>query len=267
MHKLQTPGRAHVPRRAIYERCRTVRIGPSLKKGDGRGRLRQSPKRAPQLMGSLPEDDRLKMLRSLLVLWQRLQDERPPRDGATTDEQREEGLVDRIIEMSGPEIKAAVGDDRVARVFCDLWYVIHHFPDDPTTDYTSVEGDNTAVREGVRIAAENFSENRARPVSEHIKDSIAAELARLTARHIAETQKKSPEELLSTVLDWPRLNVAVLLEHLTFEQRDGLLELLFARVDRSLVVRLKDEPEDELQWRIWYTTVLQAYDGKLSTVL
>jgi hypothetical protein len=217
-------------------------------------------------MGSLSEDDRLKRLQSVLVLWQRLHDDRPLRDGTITDEQREDGLIDDIIKTSTPEIVAVVLEDRVARVFCGLWYAVHHFPNDPTTDYISVEGDYTAVRTGVRIAAENFAENRARPVNEYIKNSIAAELARLREQRIAAARQKSPIELMSTVLDWPRLNVAVLLEHLTFEQRDGLLELLFARVGRSSIVWLKDEPEDELLWRLWYTAVLQAYDAKLSRV-
>jgi hypothetical protein len=218
-------------------------------------------------MGSLAEDDRLQRLQELLVMWQRLQDEHPLRDGAITDERRKEGLIDAIIDASAPEIVEAVVEDRVARVFCGLRYVVHHFPAGNATDRISIEGDLTAVREGIRTAGDKFGENRNKPVSEHVKDSIAAELARLTERQIVATQKKRPEELLSKVLDWCRHDVAVLLEYLTFEQRDGLLELLFARADRSLVVWLRDEPEDELLWRIWYTAVIQAYDWKLSKVL
>src|SRR5215207_11054541 len=40
MHKLQTPGRAHVPRRAICERRRVVRISQDLERG---GAARTAP--------------------------------------------------------------------------------------------------------------------------------------------------------------------------------------------------------------------------------
>jgi len=199
-------------------------------------------------------------------MWQRLQYERPLRPGAITDEQRKESLIDAILDASAPEIVAVVLEDRVSRVFCNLWYVVHHYPND-SPDYISVEGDYTAVREGIRIAAVEFANNRDKPISKYVKNSIAAELARLRGRRVAAARRQPPSELLSAVLGWQRPNAAVLLEQLTFPQRDGLLELLVARVDRSLVVWLRDEPEDELLWRIWYTAVLQAYDAKLSKVL
>jgi hypothetical protein len=199
-------------------------------------------------------------------MWQWLQDERPLRDGAITDEKRKEELINHIIDASAPEIEAAVLENRVARVFCRIWFVVRHYPGNSTVEI-SIEGDDTAVREGIRMAGDNFTKNRNTPIDEYIKASIATELARLTTRHIEATQKKSPEELLSAVLVSQRLNVMVLLEHLTFEQRNGLLDLLFTRTERkSLYMWLKDEPEDELLWRIWYTAVLQAYDAKLSKV-
>lgn len=217
-------------------------------------------------MGSLSKDDRLAQIRGILDLWQAMRADTYIRNGAIKDGQRENGLIDAVIEAALPEIVAVVLEDRVARVFCNLWYVVHHYSND-SPDLISVEGDYTAVREGIRSAADNFVNNRGKPVSEYIKNSVAVEFARHRDKHIAAVRRKRPEELLPVVLGWRRPNAAVLLEHLTFEQRGALLELLFARVDRSLVVPLEDEPEDELLWRIWYTGVLQAQDSKLREVL
>ena len=157
-----------------------------------------------------------------------MRDDTDIRNGAIKDEQREEELIDAVIEAALSEIVAVVLEGRVARVFCNLWYVVHHYSNN-SPGHISVEGDYTAVREGIRGAADDFANNREKPVSEYIKYSIAVDFVRLRDKHIAAVHKKRPEELLHMVLSWRRPNAAVLLEHLTFEQRDRLLELLFAR--------------------------------------
>jgi len=207
---------------------------------------------------SLTEKERLERLQKYLELWQQLS-AGARRSGEVSDEEREQKLIDRMIPIAAPEISGAFHEDFAARVFCDLFSI-----DDAAAGEEQVLA---VIPKGLKHAGHTFAENRSKPVGEHIKSCIAAELASLRDKRIVEAQNKSPEELLSVVLDWPRPNVMVLLEHLTFEQRDGLLELLVARVGRSLVVSLKDKPEDELRWRIWYTLGLQAYDAKLSEVL
>jgi hypothetical protein len=199
---------------------------------------------------SLTEKDRLEWLQKLLELWQQLL-AGDPRSGEVSDEEREQKLIDRMIPIAAPEISGAFHEDFTARVFCDLFSI-----DDAATGEEQVLA---VIPKGLKHAGHTFAESRDKPVGEHIKSCIAAELASLRDRLIVEAQDKSPEELLSVVLDWPRLNAAVLLEHLKFEQRSGLLELLFARTERkSLYMWLGDEPEDELLWRIWYTGALQA---------
>jgi hypothetical protein len=213
-------------------------------------------------MGSVPEEDRLELVQEAFEAWQKLLSGAYPRLGGKPLEQIEdETLIEPLIRYVAKAIEAAVREDRVARAFCHLWYYIHHFPDGSAEDYVEVRGDLTAIYEGIRVAGRTFAENRDKPIDEHVKECVAAELARLRDRRIDEARKKNPEELLPDVLNWPRLNAAVLLEHLTFEQRNGLLDLLGARTGRkSLRMQLRDEPEDELLWRIWYTIVQQVIE-------
>jgi hypothetical protein len=206
---------------------------------------------------SLTERERLERLQKYLELWQQLL-ARPPRSGKVSDEEREQKLIDKMIPIAAPEISGAFHEDFTARVFCDLFSI-----DDAAAGEEQVLA---VIPKGLKYAGRTFAENCDKPVGEHIKSCIAAELASLRDKRIVETQKKSPEELLSVVLGWPRLNAAVLLEHLTFEQRSGLLELLFAHTE-LMEIRLEDEPEDELLWRLWYTAVLQVIDPAVRDLL
>jgi hypothetical protein len=206
---------------------------------------------------SLTEKDRLEWLQKLLELWQQLL-AGDPRSGEVSDEEREQKLIDRMIPIAAPEISGAFHEDFTARVFCDLFSI---------DDAAAGEGQVLAViPKGLKHAGHTFAESRDKPVGEHIKSCIAAELASLRDKRIVEAQNRSTEELLSVVLDRPRLNAAVLLEHLTFEQRSGLLELLFAHTE-LMEIRLEDEPEDELLWRLWYTAVLQVIDPAVRELL
>ena len=208
-------------------------------------------------MTSLTEKKRLERLQKHLELWPLLL-AGAPRSGEVSDEEREQKLIDRLIPIAAPEISGAFHEDFTARVFCDLFSI-----DDAAAGEEQVLA---VIPKGLNHAGRTFAENCDKPVGEHIKSCIAAELASLSDKRIVETQNKSPEELLSVVLDWPRLNAAVLLEHLTFEQRSGLLELLFAHTE-LMEIRLEDEPEDELLWRLWYTAVLQVIDPAVRDLL
>ena len=210
-------------------------------------------------MRSLSEEDRLARLQEHLELWEVLL-EKPSRPGTISDEQREKGLIDAVVRIAAQEIYEAFLEDPVACVFCDLFSI-----DDTDSMKKKVLA---VIPEGLRQAARTYAWNRAKPVDEHVKSCMAAKLANLRDRLRTEALNKRPQELLPAVLEWPRPKAVVLLEHLTSEQRDGLLELLFERTDReSLVVQLSDEPEDELLWRLWYTAVLQVIDPAVSDLL
>jgi hypothetical protein len=207
-------------------------------------------------VGSLSEEDRLTRLRQHLELWEGMLTG-ASRLGGISDEDREEALINSMIPLARPEIVAAVEEDRVACVFCGLWYVKYCDTGEETYLIDPDRGDDAAIRQGIRAAGHTFAENHDKPVDEHIKSCIAAELARLRDSRIQETQSKSPEDLLPAVLGWPLPNAAVLLEHLTLEQLNDLLPLLFARTEPKTRI-ITDPPKDELGLRIWYTGVLLA---------
>jgi hypothetical protein len=205
----------------------------------------------------LSEQDRLKRLQEVLTAWQSLL-KQPPRSGAISDEQREQWLIDAMIKLAGPEIRAAYVEDPAACVYCDLFSM-----DDAATMKERVLA---VIPKGMKRAGRTYTEKYAKVVGEHVKSCIATELANLKERLRAQAQKKEPEAFLSAVLDWPRSNAAVLLEEMTFKQRSGVLELLFTRTDTK-VVCLGDEPEDEVLWRLWYVGLLQATDTVVRDLL
>jgi hypothetical protein len=165
------------------------------------------------------------------------------------------------------EIAAAISADRVAHVFCGIWYVVN-CATGKIEVWSDDRGDETVIRAGIEAAVDAFAQNRDKPVDEHVRSCIAAKLASLRDKRIAQTRKKKPEELLPDVVNWPRPNAAVLLEHLTFKQREALLLLLIGQVPRkSVVISLGEEPADELLWRIWYTAVLLADHPAMRQIL
>ena len=147
--------RARVLCPADRSRCPAGRIGESLKKG---GTARAAPARvsrpAPQLVGSLSEEVRLKRIREALELWQGLLNgEIPRRGGKSLEEVEDEDLIGPLIPYVMQEIVTAVVEDRVARVFCGLWYVVRYFPSSSAA-YISVQGDDRVIWEGIRTAGQ-----------------------------------------------------------------------------------------------------------------
>ena len=166
----------------------------------------------------------------------------------------EETVMSNLTELCEPEIVEAVQENFIGCVLCAVGFVVE---DD---EVVGVSYPDIIASAGIRRAVDTITKvGGNRTLHEHVKACAAEVFAECQAEAREEWRKLAPEEILPHIIRWSRLSAAVLLGHLTFEQRNGLLDLLFARTERkSLYMWLGDEPEDELLWRIWYTGALQA---------
>lgn len=189
---------------------------------------------------------------SLCQLWRQLKAE-TPRSGAYSDEKREDHVIAAFAEEYAQEIIEAVAGDPVGRVFCGLWIVI-----DGKQARVRVDGDLTAILEGVRRVLDSYAENRKKPAGEQAKAYVSETLTEFREQRIARVRELTPAELLSAVLKVPRPNAAVILEHLTSEQQRDLLWLLQKRAGGKRLIfspgdlSLEHEPDDGERWLMWY---------------
>jgi hypothetical protein len=162
--------------------------------------------------------------------------------------------MSNLTELCKPEIVEAVQENFIGCVLCAVGFVVE---DD---EVVGVSYPDIIASAGIRRAGDTITKvGGNRTLHEHVKACAAEVFAECQAEAREEWRKLAPEEILPHIVRWSRLSAAVLLRHLTFEQRNGLLDLLFARTERkSLYMGLGDKPEDELLWRIWYTVNLQA---------
>jgi hypothetical protein len=166
----------------------------------------------------------------------------------------EETVMSNLTELCEPEIVEAVQENFIGCVLCAVGFVVE---DD---EVIGVSYPDIIASAGIRRAVDTITKvGGNRTLHEHVKACAAEVFAECQAEAREEWRKLAPEEILPHIIRWSRLSAAVLLGHLTFEQRNGLLDLLFARTERkSLYMGPGDEPEDELLWRVWYTGALQA---------
>jgi hypothetical protein len=166
----------------------------------------------------------------------------------------EETVMSILTELCEPEIVEAVQENFIGCVLCAVGYVVE---DD---EVVGISYPDIIASAGVRRAVDTITKvGGNRTLHEHVKACTAEVFAERQAKAREEWRKLAPEEILPHITGWSRSSAAVLLGHLTFEQRNGLLDLLFARTEKkSLYMWLGDEPEDELLWRMWYTGALQA---------
>jgi hypothetical protein len=159
-----------------------------------------------------------------------------------------------LTKLCEPEIVEAVQENFIGCVLCAVGFVVE---DD---EVVGVSYPDIIASTGVRRALDTITKvGGNRSLHEHVKACAAEVFAECQAEAREGWRKLAPEEILPHIIRWSRPSAAVLLGHLTFEQRNGLLTLLFARTERkSLYMWLGDEPEDELLWRMWYTGALQA---------
>jgi hypothetical protein len=162
--------------------------------------------------------------------------------------------MSNLTELCEPEIVEAVQENFIGCVLCAVGFVVED------NEVIGVSYPDIIASAGIRRAVDTITKvGGNRTLHEHVKACAAEVFAECQAKAREEWRKLAPEEILPHIIRWSRLSAAVLLGHLTFEQRNGLLDLLFARTERkSLYMGLGDEPEDELLWRIWYTGALQA---------
>jgi hypothetical protein len=166
----------------------------------------------------------------------------------------EETVMSNLTELCEPEIVEAVQENFIGCVLCAVGCVVE---DD---EVVGISYPDIIASAGVRRAVDIITKvGGNRTLHEHVKACTAEVFAERQAEAREQWRKLAPEEILPHITRWSRPSAAVLLGHLTFEQRNGLLALLFARTEKkSLYMWLGDEPEDELLWRMWYTGALQA---------
>lgn len=193
-------------------------------------------------------EDREVQARRICDLWRRLK-EKPPRSGAVTDEKRRAELVEKLLYLCLPGVYEAVAQDHVSRVFCGLLIVC-----DTELKPKQIVGDFSTLREGARHALDTYPANRDKPVSVHVKTCVSEKLASWRDKSIARMRESRPEEVLSAVLEVPRYDAAVLLDHLSPEQCSDLKYALYPKLSESPVIHLQTdrEPEDVHSWVYWY---------------
>ena len=184
-------------------------------------------------------------------LWQRLKGG-APRTGATSDEEREDGVVSKLIELCNEEIVCALADDPVGRVFCKVWLVV---------DYKRGKArwvDNARViRAGISRALYEKLENQEADIVTLIRNSVAQELADRRDEGIKKLRGRKATEILPDLLETTRRNpydAAVCADRLTNDQRSDLKVLLHDQLSDRLVIRIRmnQEPNEPRMWLYWY---------------
>ena len=199
----------------------------------------------------------------LCELWRLLKAE-APRSGANSDEEREDHVIAAFAEEYAQEIIEAVGGDPVGRMFCGLRIVVN-----AKHERVRIEGDLTVVLEGVRRVLDSCAKNCKRLTDEQVKACVSATLAEFREKQIARVRERTPAELLPLVLNAARPMAAVILRHLTFEQRRDLLWLLQERAGGKRIIFSPDdltaehEPDDRERWLIWYIVRLIVTDPRV----
>jgi hypothetical protein len=205
-------------------------------------------------VGSLSEE-REKQISAVWRYWKRLEDGEADNDLSPLEiEHLKAKALAKLMDLCEPEIVGALLENFVGCVLCAVGFVVED------GEVVGISYPDIIASAGIRRAVDTITKvGGNRTLHEHVKACTAEVFAECQADAREEWRKLAPEEILPHITMWSRPSAAVLLGHLTFEQRNGLLDLLFARTERkSLYMWLSDEPEDELLWRMRYTGALQA---------
>lgn len=175
-----------------------------------------------------------------------------PRSGAMSDEEREERVVSKLVELCTEEIISALNDDLAGRVFCNVWLLV---------DYKHSKagwlGDASVLRAGIRRALNGRLGDQEADITTVIRNSVAQELAILRDERIKRLRGRKTTELLPDLLEVTRRNphnATVFADHLTNDQRSDLKVLLHDQLsDKSVIyIRMDQEPEEPRMWLYWY---------------
>jgi hypothetical protein len=171
--------------------------------------------------------------------------------------EHKETVVSALMKCCADEIVIALAADPVGCVFCNLRII--------NVDYEHGEvglvGELRVVREGVSRAihawADAWRNTRQADIAALVRIGVANELAERRDERIEGLRGRKPEELLpglwALVHRNPRI-AAVLLDHLTTDQRSDLKVLLHDQISNKPVIylRMDREPEEVHRWVYWY---------------
>ena len=196
--------------------------------------------------------DRYKQAQQICELWLRLKaGER--RSGQFSDDEREELLISKLVELCTEEIVWILNDDPAGRVLCGIWLIV---------DYKHSKagwiGDAGVLRAGVSQALHTKLKDEHADIVSLIKTNIARELAERRDEKVRWLRSLKAKvllpELLGLIQHNQHYNVAIFVDHLTGTQRSDLTALLHDQInDKAVIyVRMDRQPEEPRMWLFWY---------------
>ena len=171
------------------------------------------------------------------------------------DPKEKEAAVSRLLELFGQEIYEAIAADATGRVLCGMWLIV-----DPAAGKIRLEGDLEIVRSGIRwaVSAALKLKRQDRDVASLIRSGVTCELAKRRDEKITELRSQKVKDLLPKIVEDVSCGLqdsaAVLLDHLSPEQRADLKHALYTQLSESPVIhaQMDREPEDVRLWVYWY---------------
>ncbi len=197
-------------------------------------------------------EDRHAQVRQVCKLWLRLKAGADKRTGELTDEEREESVVSKLVELCTEEIVWVLNDDLVGRVFCNVWLIV-----DYKHSKAGWVGDDRVLRAGINRALHAKLKEKEADIVALIKTSVPEELAERRDERIKSLRSRKAAKILPDLLEMTRRyphNAAVIADHLTNDQRSNLKVLLHDQLsDKSVIyIRMDREPEEPRMWLYWY---------------
>jgi hypothetical protein len=120
-------------------------------------------------------------------------------------------------------------------------------------------------------AAQTLRDKPNRQLLVHVKDCAVEVLRETEAYQQEEARQLTPEQVVEMCTKRSRQYMAFVLEHLSFDQRNGLVvELMRRRLGPNgmgLSLDLGNEPEDGLLWLLWYIFRLHVEEAAASGLL
>lgn len=163
--------------------------------------------------------------------------------------EHEPQVVDWFIKAYEREICEALGADPTARAFCNLWVVL-----DAASGKGYLAGDFSGIRTGLSRAIQEALKSKVPDVAALVRSQVAEEMAKRRDEKVSELRSRKAKDLLPNILEDAgrglQHNVAVVLDHLSPEQRSDLKAALYTQLSESPVIYIQAnrEPEDARLW-------------------